>query len=277
MKFGRFDNEKREYVITRPDTPRPWANYLGSAEFGALVTNNAAGYTFYRSAAQGRLTRFRFNAPTADMPGKFVYLRDVDNDDVWSATWQPVGKPTETFACECRHGTGYTIVTSQYADIACETRYFIPLGARAEVWLVTLRNTGRGVRRLRAFPFIEPGCNWNALDDAQNLQYTHFIAHAEGAPGALSLRRLPLALQRRARVRQGDRRSRLLPQDAAVRRRRRSDRLRPPPPRPRIQSRAHRRARHPPSARAPAAASARATAPAACRGSPAPPSGTTWP
>ncbi len=187
MKFGRFDNEKREYVITRPDTPRPWANYLGSAEFGALVTNNAAGYTFYRSAAQGRLTRFRFNAPTADMPGKFVYLRDVDNDDVWSATWQPVGKPTETFACECRHGTGYTIVTSQYADIACETRYFIPLGARAEVWLVTLRNTGRGVRRLRAFPFIEPGCNWNALDDAQNLQYTHFIAHAEGAADRIDI------------------------------------------------------------------------------------------
>lgn len=92
MKFGYFDDKNKEYVMTRPDTPRPWSNYLGRAEFGALITNNAAAYTFYKSAAQGRLTRFRFNAPPSDMPGKFVYIRDDESEKFWSNSWMPCCK-----------------------------------------------------------------------------------------------------------------------------------------------------------------------------------------
>jgi cellobiose phosphorylase len=33
MKYGFFDDAAREYVITTPQTPLPWINYLGSRDF----------------------------------------------------------------------------------------------------------------------------------------------------------------------------------------------------------------------------------------------------
>ena len=58
MQYGYFDDQAREYVITRPDTPAPWANYLGSPEYGALISNNAGGYSFVKSGANGRILRY---------------------------------------------------------------------------------------------------------------------------------------------------------------------------------------------------------------------------
>jgi cellobiose phosphorylase len=176
MTFGHFDDDAREYVITRPDTPRPWSNYIGSARFGGVVTNNAAGYAFFRSAAQGRLSRFRFNSPPGDYCGRFVYLYDVDGGDFWSNSWLPVAKPLDRFQVVCRHGTGYTVIRSDYAGIRSETTTFAPLGAEFEVWRVAVANPGPAPRRLRVFPFLEPQCNWHAVDDATNLQYTQYIA-----------------------------------------------------------------------------------------------------
>lgn len=180
MKYGYFDNTAREYVITRPDTPAPWGNYLGNAQFGALITNNAAGYTFYKSAVQGCLTRFRFNSTNASLAGKFVYIRDNDSNDFWSATWQPVAKPLESIKTECRHGMGYSLFYSEYSDIEVTLKYFIPMGAIHEICLVTVKNKGTTRRNLSAFPYLEPGCNWNATDDARNLQYVRFISACSG-------------------------------------------------------------------------------------------------
>ena len=98
MKFGYFDDEKREYVIDRPDTPAPWANYLGSPEYGAVISNNAGGYSFAKSGANGRILRYVFNG--FDQPGRYIYIRDNKRKDYWSASWQPVGKDLEAFASE---------------------------------------------------------------------------------------------------------------------------------------------------------------------------------
>jgi len=76
MKFGYFDDPAREYVITRPDTPRAWSNYLGSRRYGAIITNNAGGYSFTRSPASGRFLRHRYNSVPMDLPGRQFYLRD---------------------------------------------------------------------------------------------------------------------------------------------------------------------------------------------------------
>ena len=92
MNYGYFDDEKKEYVITRPDTPQSWSNYLGSTEYGAVITNNAGGYGFYKSGARGRFLRMRFNSIPMDQPGRYFYLRDNESGDYWSASWQPVGK-----------------------------------------------------------------------------------------------------------------------------------------------------------------------------------------
>ncbi|NBB78696.1 MAG: N,N'-diacetylchitobiose phosphorylase, partial [Verrucomicrobia bacterium] len=187
MQYGHFDNRSREYVITRPDTPKPWSNYIGSAEFGGVVTNNAAGYTFYRSAAQGRLSRFKFNALPADLNGRYVYLRDEANGDFWTNSWMPVGKSLDAFESECRHGTGYTRIRSTYRDIESEVAYFAPPGEHYETWKITVRNAGASPRQIKVFPFLEPQCNWSAEDDMKNLQYNQYISTTACADGIIDI------------------------------------------------------------------------------------------
>ena len=76
MRYGYFDDARREYVITRPDTPLPWINYLGSEDYFGLISNTAGGYSFYRDARLRRLTRYRYNNAPLDTGGRYLYLRD---------------------------------------------------------------------------------------------------------------------------------------------------------------------------------------------------------
>ncbi len=175
MQYGYFDDNNKEYVITRPDTPKSWSNYLGTTEYGAIITNNAGGYSFFQSAAQGRFLRMRFNSLPMDQPGRYIYLRDRDSKDYWSASWQPVGKPLDQYKSVCRHGTAYTVISSEYSGIRSETAYFVPLGKTFECWHVKLTNAGATPRRLRAFTYVEYVGNWSAFDDQVNLQYTQHI------------------------------------------------------------------------------------------------------
>jgi N,N'-diacetylchitobiose phosphorylase len=175
MQYGYFDDKNKEYVITRPDTPKSWSNYLGTTEYGAIITNNAGGYSFYQSAAQGRFLRMRFNSIPMDQPGRYIYLHDRDSKDYWSASWQPVAKPLERYKSECRHGTAYTVISSEYSGIKSESTYLVPLGKTFECWHVKLTNVGDKPRRLRAFTYVEYVGNWSAYDDLVNLQYTQHI------------------------------------------------------------------------------------------------------
>ena len=174
MQYGYFDLKNKEYVITRPDTPAPWANYLGSPEYGAIVSNNGAGYSFVKSGANGRISRFRFNSMMA-LPGRYIYIRDNDTEDYWSATWQPVGKPLDKFKNECRHGTAYTVITTDYENIKSETTYYVPLNKTYEVWRAKVTNTGSAKRKLSVFGFVEFTNDSNYEQDQVNLQYTLFI------------------------------------------------------------------------------------------------------
>ena len=174
MKFGYFDLANKEYIITRPDTPAPWSNYLGSPEYGAIITNNAAGYSFVKSGANGRITRYRFNSNMA-LPGRYIYIRDNETGDYWSATWQPVGKPLDTYKSECRHGTGYSIMTSEYSDITSETSYYVPMNATYEIWRSKITNNSDKERKLSVYGFVEFTNENNYEQDQVNLQYTLFI------------------------------------------------------------------------------------------------------
>lgn len=173
MKFGYFDDEKREYVITRPDTPAPWANYLGSPEYGAVISNNAGGYSFAKSGANGRILRYVFN--DFDQPGRYIYIRDNESKDYWSASWQPVGKDLETYKSECHHGTAYTKMLADYAEIHSEALYYVPLNEAYEVWNLTLKNTSDKQRSLSITGYAEFTNNSNYEQDQVNLQYSQFI------------------------------------------------------------------------------------------------------
>ena len=173
MQYGYFDDKKREYVITRPDTPGPWANYLGSPEYGALISNNAGGYSFVRSGANGRVLRYVFNR--FDEPGRYIYLRDGESEDFWSASWQPVGKPLGEYRSECRHGLGYTEILADYAGIRSEALYYVPLGGTWEVWRLKVTNTGERERELSVTAYAEFTSHPNYEQDQVNLQYSRFI------------------------------------------------------------------------------------------------------
>lgn len=175
MQYGYFDDSNREYVISNPETPAPWSNYLGSTTYGAIITNNAGGYSFYKSAAQGRFMRYRTNAIPVDQPGRYIYIRDMDSGDYWSSSWQPVAKSLDRYKTICRHGTAYTIIESEYAGILSWTNYFIPPDKDHEYWHCKITNKSRKKRKLRLFTFIEYSSNWHLWQDLVNLQYTQYI------------------------------------------------------------------------------------------------------
>ncbi len=173
MRFGYFDDEKREYVITRPDTPAPWANYLGSPEYGALISNNAGGYSFAKSGANGRILRYVFN--NFDEPGRYIYIRDNASKDYWSASWQPVGKDLSEYKSECHHGTAYTKMLASYSGINTEAIYYVPIGKSYEVWQLKVTNCSEEKRSLTVTGYAEFTNNNNYEQDQVNLQYSQFI------------------------------------------------------------------------------------------------------
>ncbi|MBN1354363.1 MAG: glycosyl transferase [Candidatus Omnitrophica bacterium] len=183
-KYGYFDPDNREFVITKPDTPTPWINYLGSEEYCALISNTAGGYSFHMDPKDKRITRFRYNNIPPDRPGRYIYLRDTSTGEYWSATWQPVIKepqspraPASQYKYECRHGLGYTKIKSEYKGISAETTYFVPLGENVEFWVFKIANKSGKRRKLKIFTYLE-FCLWHAEMDMTDFQYTLNIAKA---------------------------------------------------------------------------------------------------
>ncbi|MRT92047.1 glycosyl transferase [Ancylomarina sp. 16SWW S1-10-2] len=165
MKYGHFDDLNKEYVITNPQTPFPWINYLGNEDFFGLVSNTAGGYAFYKDAKFRRLTRYRYNNVPMDNGGRYFYIKDEDT--IWSPGWKPVKTPLDKY--ECRHGLSYSKIMGAKNGIKAESTFFIPLKTWAEVHHVKLTNEGKQPKKLKFFSFME-WCLWNAEDDQNNLQ-----------------------------------------------------------------------------------------------------------
>ncbi len=192
--YGYFDEANGEYVITRPDTPTPWINYLGEGRYGGIISNTAGGYSFDRDPRNRRVTRYRYNAVPVDQPGRYIYLRDQESGEYWSPTWQPVvGCRLEAY--ECRHGLAYTRIRSTYREIAASVLYFVPpddpslsrgSGVRApcEVWVLRVKNLSDQVRRLRSFSYVELSF-YDAVIDQQNLDWGMHIVHSRQEDGAI--------------------------------------------------------------------------------------------
>jgi len=176
MHYGYFDDVNREYVITQPDTPLPWINYLGMEQYFGLISNTAGGYSFYQDARLRRITRYRYNNVPQDMGGRYIYLRDNSNGTFWSPTWMPTRHAIEDY--HCRHGLGYTVISSTYQGIRGEVRYFVPSGQNLEVWDLTVENTSAKPRELSAFSCVE-FCLWDAQDDSTNFQRNLNIGEVE--------------------------------------------------------------------------------------------------
>lgn len=165
MKFGYFDDSRREYVITTPQTPWPWINYLGTEDFFSLISNTAGGYTFYKDAKFRRLTRYRYNNVPMDSGGRYFYIKD--GETTWSPGWKPCKTPLDSY--ECRHGMNYTSVKGEKNGVSAKVLFFVPLKTWAEVQKLTLTNHSSEVKKLKLFSFTE-WCLWNAATDMENFQ-----------------------------------------------------------------------------------------------------------
>ena len=165
MKFGYFDDNNKEYVITSPRTPYPWINYLGTQDFFSLISNTAGGYSFYKDARLRRITRYRYNNVPIDMGGRYFYINDAGT--IWNPGWSPV--KTELDSYECRHGMGYTIITGKKNDLKAEVTFFVPQNYTGEVQQVVLTNEGSTEKNFSLYSFAE-WCLWDAQDDCTNFQ-----------------------------------------------------------------------------------------------------------
>lgn len=162
MQYGYFDHDRKEYVITRPDTPTPWINFLGQGDYGAFISNTAGGMSFDGDPLYRRITRYRYNNLPIDRSGKYIYIRDMESGEYWSPTWQPVMRELDFY--ECRHGMGYTIIKSRYKDIEAQITYFVPLGKKHEIWQMKIKNLSDKKRDLKVFTYLEFSYNI-ALED----------------------------------------------------------------------------------------------------------------
>ena len=174
MKFGYFDDQHKEYVITTPKTPLPWINYLGNREFFSLISNTCGGYTFYRDARLLRLTRYRYNDVPCDTNGKYFYIKD--GDCIWNPGWQPTKTDLDFY--ECCHGLGYSRFTGKKKNLQASVLFFIPLEDNCEIQWLHLKNDGDAPKTFSLFSYVE-WCLWNADDDMKNFQRNLSIGEVE--------------------------------------------------------------------------------------------------
>ena len=182
MQYGHFNNEKREYVIDRVDVPVSWTNYIGTRDMMGVFNHTAGGYLVYKSSEYHRITRFRPNGVPMDGPGPYVYLRDDENGDYWSISWQPVGKPREHFSC--RHGLGYSTYESDYSGVTASETLFVAMDDPVEIWDVRLINDSGRTRSLSIFSYLEFSFHHVAMDN-QNFQMSLYAAGSRCVDGVI--------------------------------------------------------------------------------------------
>jgi cellobiose phosphorylase len=182
--YGHFDPDHREYVITRPDTPRPWFNYLMNRTYVAMISNTGGGVSYDTDPRVYRLLRYRYQNVPYDRPGRYVYLRDRDDGRTWSATWAPVHMPVKDCRYTCRVGTGYTVITLDYAGIRTAITYFVPPEGRQEIWDLTVTNVSRRTRRLQTFSYAEFAF-WGAMRDLMNIDNCPNVSRQRHEDGAI--------------------------------------------------------------------------------------------
>ena len=184
MRYGYFDNEKFEYVIERPDVPVSWTNYLGVKDLCTVISHNAGGYSFYKTAEHHRITRFRQNGVPLDRPGHYVYVRDDDTGEYWSISWQPVGKDLSKAKYQCRHGLSYSKFISEVKGIRAEQTLFIPIADDVELWDVRIKNNNGKPRNLSVFSYVEFSFHHIEIDN-QNLQMSLYASGSNYGDGVI--------------------------------------------------------------------------------------------
>ena len=165
-QYGYYTEDNREFVITDPRTPRPWFNYMWNSQYAGLISHTGGGFSFLESPRDNRISRMRYNCLPWDRPGRYVMVKDTATGKYWSLSWSPTINLDYDFY-ECRHGQGYTKITTEINGIRGEITYFVPTDTNAEIWRVKLTELSGQARDLEVYSFLELLMG-NALNDQIN-------------------------------------------------------------------------------------------------------------
>jgi len=174
--LGALSGDRREYVITDPETPTPWMNYISNPlGFCGIVSQTAGGFCFYRDPRDYRITKYRYNGVPVDRPGRYFYIRNRRTKKTWSPTWQPTQVPLDGY--QCRHGQGYTIIDSRLGSVATRSTFLVPLDANCEVWSLRVENLSDQKLELDIFEYCEFTL-W-CEPESRNIQWSLHLPKAE--------------------------------------------------------------------------------------------------
>ncbi len=161
MKYGFFDDQSREYVITNPKTPVKWVNYVGTMKFGGIVDHTGGSLICKDDPALNRIVKYIPQLPSSEFKGETLYLRlkQAGGYRVFSPFFVPTLDPYDRF--ECRVGLGYTSWSTEFYGVRTDVTVFVPNGASCVVRRVRVTNLGKEPQTIDAVPVVE---------------YTHFDA-----------------------------------------------------------------------------------------------------
>ncbi|MDD5066819.1 MAG: hypothetical protein PHF84_07200 [bacterium] len=148
-KYGEFSKDSWEYHIHRPDTPKPWFNYLFNDKFHSVISQTGGGFNYAIDPKVNRILRYD-NVDT-DLSGRYLFIKE--EDEIWSANWQPLKKAQDKWLTV--FGPGYTFIRSEYRRISVEMRFFVPLNETMEIWSITVKNNSDRKRKVHLYPFID--------------------------------------------------------------------------------------------------------------------------
>ena len=165
MKYGYFDDQHREYVITNPKTPAKWINYIGTLAFGGFVDHTGGALICKGDPALNRITKYLPQLPNSEFKGETLYLRFRQGDGykIFSPYFVPTLDPYDRY--ECHVGLGYTRIVSEFYGLRTDATIFVPLGDRhgpgPEIRDIKITNVSGMTLEVDAVPVVE---------------YTHFDA-----------------------------------------------------------------------------------------------------
>jgi len=145
-RYGHFDDSGRVFRITDPDTPAPWTNVVCNGRYGFVVSQSGGGFSWFEDAQHNVLTRWEMDL-VRDCHGKFLYLRDLESGELWTAAPAPLRPKYTSFLCA--HEPGVTTFRTAYAGIEATWTMTVAPDDAAELWTVELRNQAARPRRLR--------------------------------------------------------------------------------------------------------------------------------
>lgn len=177
MKYGHFSADGFEFIITDPVTPTPWINYLTNEKYCAIISQCAGGYSFYKDCRTDRILRWAPDYKNFDRPGRYIYAKEISSKaaktrtqkKIWSLTYQPMRIKPDAF--ECRHGFGYTSISTKYNTVFSNVTYFVPPNDDCEIWLVKLVNESNKEKKLELYPYVE----WLIGDYHEELRYRNIM------------------------------------------------------------------------------------------------------